>query len=474
MRTFPQIVSLTASLMASACVTTPDLGAKPQLKAVADQQAFAAPTADWPATDWWRAYHDPQLDALIAEGLAGSPTIAAADARLRRAEATITQSRAAGLPALSTNASAAASKPSLNNGTPVPAALHGWNDTARASLDFSWELDFWGKTRAAVAAATSEADASRADAAAARLVISTSIAAAYAELARLHTDRDVLASSLTVREQTLKLVRRRVAAGYDSNAELRQAEAGPPAARADLKAADEQIALTRLRLAALMGQAPDRAATIARPTAVALKSRGLPGQIPAQLVGRRPDLTAARWRAEAASERIDVAHAAFYPNVNLVGLIGLQSLGIGNLADAGSGIGSAGVAVNLPIFDAGRRKAGYRIARADYDAAVAGYDGALNAALEEVADAVTSQRALDGRLADSREAYTASAEGWRLAQRRYEAGASDYQSVLVAEDRMLSNQRVVAALEARRFILDLALVKALGGGWTDPPARTAD
>jgi NodT family efflux transporter outer membrane factor (OMF) lipoprotein len=200
----------------------------------------------------------------------------------------------------------------------------------------------------------------------------------------------------------------------------------------------------------------------------------LPGQIPAQLVGRRPDLTAARWRAEAASDRIDVAHAAFYPNVNLVGLIGLQSLGIGNLADAGSGIGSAGVAVNQPIFDAGRRKAGYRIARADYDGAVAAYDGALNAALEEVADAVTSQRALDGRLTDSRAAFDAAAEGWRLAQRRYAAGAADFQSVLIAEDRMLSNQRVVAALESRRFNLDLALVKALGGGWRDTAAGAAD
>ena len=471
---FPLIVSLTAALMTSACVSTPDLGARPQLKSVPAQATFAGPTADWPSTDWWRAYGDTQLDRLIAEGLKDSPTIAAADARLRRAEALVTQAGAAGLPAISANGSAAESRSSLNTGLPVPSALRGWNDSARASLDFNWELDFWGKTRAAVAAATSEADASRADAAAARLVISTAIAASYADLARLYADRDVLASSVKVREETLGLVRRRVASGYDSNAELRQAEAGPPSARADLKATDEAIALTRLRLAALMGAAPDRAAAIDRPADPALKSFGLPAQIPAYLVGRRPDLVAARWRADAASDRIDVAHAAFYPNVNLVGLIGLQSLGIGNLADAGSGIGSAGVAVNLPIFDAGRRKAGYRVARADFDAAVAAYDGALNNALEEVADAVTSQRALYGRLADTREAYVAAHEGWRLARRRYDAGASDYQSVLLAEDRMLGVQRAVAGLESRRFILDLALVRALGGGYGEAAPATAD
>jgi len=470
----PLIASLTAALMASACISTPDLGAKPQLESVPAQAAFAAPVADWPATDWWRAYGDAQLDALIAEGLRDSPTIAAADARLRRAQALVTQAGAAELPSISANGSFAESRPSLNNGTPVPPAVQGWNDTGRLSLDFNWELDFWGKNRAAVASATSEADASRADAAGARLMISTSIAAAYADLARLYADRDVLASSLKVREETLTLVSRRVATGYDSNAELRQAEAGPPAARADLKATDELIALTKLRLAALMGAAPDRAAAIARPAAPALKSFGLPVQIPAQLVGRRPDLVAARWRAEAASERIDVAHAAFYPNVNLVGLIGLQSLGIGNLADSGSGIGSAGVALNLPIFDAGRRKAGYRVARADYDAAVASYDGALNNALEEVADAVTSQRALEGRLSDTREAYAAAHEGWRLSRRRYDAGAADYQSVLIAEDRMLGVQRAVAALESRRFVLDLALVRALGGGYREAPPPAAD
>jgi NodT family efflux transporter outer membrane factor (OMF) lipoprotein len=350
---------------------------------------------------------------------------------------------------------------------PVPPALHGWNDTGRATLDFSYELDLWGKTRAAIAAATSEEAAAKADAAAARLIVSTSIAAAYADLARLFSDRDVLASTLAVREQTLELVRKRTDRGYDSEAELRQAEVGPPLARAELEAVDEQIALTRLRLASLMGQAPDRAAVIARPVVTTLRSLGLPADLSSSLIARRPDLVAARWRAEAASERIDIAHAAFYPNVNLVGLIGVQALGVSNLADAGSDLGSIGPVLGLPIFDGGRRKAGFKVARADYDAAVAAYDATLNLALEEVADAVTSQRALDQRLADSRAAQEAAAKAWALAKHRYIAGATDFTAVLVAEDRMLATQRGVSALESRRFILDLALVRALGGGWRE-------
>jgi NodT family efflux transporter outer membrane factor (OMF) lipoprotein len=465
-RSFVAALSLASLLLASACAA-PDLGPKPVLKVASPASRLASPVADWPAEDWWADYSDPQLANLIETGLRMAPSIALAEARLRRASALTGQASAAASPSLSANAGMAESKPSYNTGLPTPAALHGLNDTGRATLDFSYEFDLWGKTRASIAAATSEDAAARADTAAARLIVSTSIAAAYADLARLFADRDVLGATLAIREQTLDLVRRRAERGYDSETELRQAEVGPPLARADLEATDEQIALTRLRLAALMGQGPEAAAAIARPNVASLHGPGAPANLPSALVARRPDLVAARWRAEAASERIDVAHAAFYPNVNLVGLIGAQSLGIANLADAGSGLGSVGAVVNLPIFDGGRRKAGYRVARADYDAAVAAYDGVLNQALEEVADAVTSQRALERRLAESRLAQDAATSAWRLAQRRYTAGAADFTTVLVAEDRMLSTQRAVSALEARRFILDLALVRALGGGWRE-------
>ena len=459
------LICLAAVLTTAACAGAPDLGPKPTIKLASDQAIFGGHATDWPQPDWWRAYGDPQLDSLIAQGLAGAPTIAIAQARLQRARALAAEARAGGLPQVEADSSVSESKQSYATGLPLPPALRGWTDSASAVLNFDWELDFWGKTRASVAAATSEATAAEADVAAARLMISTSIAATYADLAGLEAERDVLDQSLAVRAKTLAVVKRRVADGYDSNAELRLAEAGPPAARADLRATDEEIALTRLRLATLTGAPPDRAATITPPDPAQPRSAGLPPRIPAELIGRRPDLAAARLRAEAASDRINVARADFYPNVNLIGLIGLESLGVDYLARAGADEGLAGAALSLPIFDGGRRQASYRIARADHSLAVAAYDAALDQALEEVADAVTSERALEGRLADAREALAASAESWRLAQRRYAVGAADYQSVLLAEDRMLAERRAVAALESRRFILDVALVKALGGGW---------
>jgi NodT family efflux transporter outer membrane factor (OMF) lipoprotein len=462
-----QVTIVVVAALLSGCVTPPNLGPAPQVKPAASYgsaQSFAAPDAAWPADGWWKAYGDTQLDALIGEALANAPTMAQAAARLRRAEALVGAANAATLPSIAAGGTLMASKPSTEMGMPVPPERHGYQDYGHVALSFSWELDFWGKNRAALAAATSEAEAARADTAAARLIISSSVAAAYADLVRLYNDRDVLAQTLAVREKSLALVKARVAHGFDSDADLAQAEAGPAAARSDLAAADEAIGLARNRLAALLGEGPDRGRTITRPRAPSLKAFGLPANLSAELLGRRPDVVAARWRVEAAARRIKVAKAQFYPNINLLGLIGLESLGIGNLLDAGSDIGTVGPALSLPLFDGGRLRAKYRGARADYDAAVALYDETLTQALREVADAVVSERHLAKEISGANEALSATERAYRLAKLRYTEGATDYQSVLIVEDRLLLRRRIAAARRSRAFILDVALTRSLGGG----------
>jgi len=455
-------------LLLAGCASLPPPETARQAKApqaYATAQAFAAPQAPWPGDAWWRDYGDAQLTGLIEEGLKGSPTLAEAEARLRKARAQVATVRADGLPQVSVNGSVTEEKQSYNNGFPKDFLPHAYNDYGRATLDFSWELDFWGKNRAAVAAASSEAQAARADAAEARLVLSTNIAAAYADLARLFAQRDVAQRALGLRGETEALVRRRVTNGLDTQGELRQAQAGPPAARADLAAIDEDIALTRNRLAALMGQGPDRGLAIARPAVAVLKPAGLPANLAADLVGRRPDVTAARWRAEAADRRVAQSKAAFYPNINLIAFIGGQSLHLDQLTRSGSDIGSVGPALSLPIFQGGRLRAGLRGAWADRDAAVAAYDATLTEALHSVADVVASQRALNVRLTESRQALAADEDAFRIARLRYDGALSDYQSVLLAEQAVLAQRRIVADLESRAFTLDVALVRALGGGF---------
>lgn len=457
-----------SSLALAACASLPPAAPARMAKApesYAASASLAAPAGEWPGDRWWTAYGDPQLDQLMTEGLAGSPSLAAAEARVRRAEAAAAQARSRELPSLSADASAEEMKQSYNLGIPPQFVPQGYNDYGKLTLDFSWELDFWGRNRAAVAAAASEARAAAADAAEARLVLSTNIAAAYADLARLYAERDVAARAVSLQQETSQLVRDRVANGLDTRGEQRQAEAEPLQSRAELAAIDEQIALTRNRLAALLGAGPDRGLAIARPKLAALKPLGLPARLAADLVGRRPDVTAARWRAEAASSRIKEAKAAFYPNINLAGFVGYQSLKLNELFKSGSDVGSVGPAISLPIFEGGRLRAGLRGAEADRDAAVAAYDQALTEAFRQVADAVASEKALSGQLADRRAALAASEDAYRIARLRYQGGLSTYQSVLIAEQGVLRRRRAVADLQARAFALDVALVRALGGGF---------
>ncbi|MDB5496294.1 MAG: efflux system, outer rane lipoprotein NodT family [Phenylobacterium sp.] len=462
------LVSLLAATALSACASLPTptparVAKAPQAYAAA--QALAGPTRDWPADAWWTAYGDAQLNGLMQEALAGSPDLAAAQARVRKAQSLAATARSRELPTLSANASVQELKQSYNYGIPPAFVPHGYNDYGQVTLDFSWELDFWGKNRAAVAAAVSDARAAGADAAEARLMLSTNLAAAYADLARLYAERDVAERAMAVQGETSQLVRDRVANGLDTLAEQRQAEAEPLQAKADLSAIDEQIALTRNRLAALAGAGPDRGLSIARPSAAALKPLGVPAELAASLVGRRPDVTAARWRAEAAAERIHEARAAFFPDVNLAAFIGVQSLFLSKLTASGSDVGSVGPAISLPIFNGGRLRAGYRGAEADRDAAVASYDAAVTEAFRQVADVVASSRALASQVADSRAALAASEDAYRIARLRYQGGLATYPSVLLAEQGVLRRRRVVADLDARALALDVQLVRALGGGF---------
>ncbi|MEO7025963.1 MAG: efflux transporter outer membrane subunit [Caulobacteraceae bacterium] len=468
-------VAVAASLVLSGCVGLPPNAPRPELTDAstrASPVSFSAPPRDWPADDWWRAYGDPRLDALVAEALAGSPDVASAAARLDKARAVAGQARAALIPSLTANGSVAEYRQSYNLGIPPMFVPHGYNDIGQVTLNFNYELDFWGKNRAALAAATSEARASEADAAEARLMLSSSVAAAYADLVRLFDERAVALRAAVARQETLDLVTRRVANGADTRGELEAAAAGPAAARADLAETDEQIALTRHRIAALLGQGPDRGLTIGAPAMASPPAFGLPDTLAADLIGRRPDLVAARWRAEAASRRIGQAKAQFYPDINLAAYIGFQALGLGRLFDAGSQIGQVGPAVSLPIFDGGRLRANLRGVRADYAVAIASYDKTLAEALQQVADAAASERALASRLRESLAALAADEEAYRIARLRYDGGLSDYQSVLLAEDTVLTARRTVVDLRARAFTLDIQLVQALGGGYRQDAGKT--
>jgi NodT family efflux transporter outer membrane factor (OMF) lipoprotein len=452
----------------SACAALPHESARPQIASAADyasSYSLAAPVGTWPAESWWESYGDPQLDSLIGEALAGSPNIAVAEARLRRAYAASQVADAANKPHVSASASAVQQKHSYNYLTPREMTPQGWDDYAAASLTFSWQLDFWGRNRAAIAAATSEAKAADAEVAQARLILATAIASAYAELARQHAAHDTAVAALEVRTKTVELFRNRHENGLETLGSVRQVEARRSKAEADLLAIEEQLAVQRNSIAALVGAGPDRGLSITRPTVDVARSFALPDHLKADLLGRRPDVVAARMRAEAAARRIDEARAEFYPNVNLTSVIGLQSKGLDMLTHSGSSTGSTGPAISLPIFSGGALRGNLRGAEADYAAAVAEYNRTVIEALQELADAAVGQKALGPQLERTADAVDAAREAWRIQTNRYEGGLASYLEVLAAQDDLLANLRAQSDLQSRSFALDVALVRALGGGY---------
>lgn len=462
------ILLLACASALSACAAVPHLGAEPQGKPAASYataQSFQAPQTDWPTEAWWTRYNDRQLDALVDEALKGSPNLVQAAARVRRADALEEQARSAIRPNLSANAKVASVRQSYNVGIPPAFVPKGFNDYGRGTVDLNWDLDLWGRNRAALAAATSEAEAARMDASEARLMLTTSLVGAYADLAEQFLERDAAAEALANRRATADLVGQRVRDGVANEGESHQAESNVHSAVQELAALDEQIGLTRDRLAALLGAGPDRGLGIARPSANPASAFGLPANLAVDLVGRRPDVQAARLRAEAAAQRIKVAHAGFYPNINLAALIGREALGMSLLRLPTSEVGQVGLAFSLPIFSGGRLEGEYRGARADYDAAVAAYDQSLVQALQEVADAATSERELRTRLDAARQALAEAQEASRIARLRYEAGLTNYLFVLTAENATILQRRSVAQLEGRALALDAALARALGGGF---------
>jgi NodT family efflux transporter outer membrane factor (OMF) lipoprotein len=477
------IAAMLAAVWLTGCASS--AGLAPQARAASPAQLQAARTlaaaplqADaWPGLQWWAELGDAGLNDLEAEALAHSPTLQLAQARVAKAQALADMARATRLPHLDADAAATRQRYTRNGVIPPP---YGgtWQTDGRATLDFGYELDFWHRNGAALAAALSTARAAEVDALAARLMLSVGIAHAYVQLARDYDQLDIANTTLADRRHVYALTQQRVNAGLDSHVELKQAEAALPAAREDIATLNESIALTRNELAALLGAGPDRGLEIPRPRlAQTAPVATLPSRLPADLLGRRPDVVASRWRVQAASQDIDAAKAQFYPDVNLLAFAGFQSIGLSQLLDAGSRVAGAGPALRLPLFDAGRLRGNLAARDADYDAAVEQYNATLVSALREVGDRLAAVRAVAALSMAQQQAIDAATEAYDLAVLRYREGLRNYLSVLSAEAPVLVQKRLAADLRARAFDNQIDLVRAVGGGLSygneSPPQVTA-
>ena len=474
----PQSPALTGviTLFLAGCVSS--AGLRPTAQPLAADQLTAARSlagtplspAAWPRADWWTTFADPELDRLVQQALAGNPDLAAADARARLADAQAGAADAARAPQIGAGISSSGIRiPS----TVIPRPYGGhYSALDRIGLNFSYTFDLWGGQRAAWEAAVDRGHAAEVDAAAARLTLAADVARAYATLGAAERTRTIADSELRRATQVLELTRQRVGAGIDNRLDLDQAAAAVAAATADLAAQQRSVVLARVALAALLGRGPDATFTLtAHPLPPA--ALALPADLPAALLGRRPDIVAARWRIEAAAREIHAARAAFYPDLNLAAGLGLASLGGGSLLETASRYEQFGPALSLPLFDGGRLRANLAGRNAGYDLAVAQYNQTLIEALRQVAASVAALRTLDRESSAARQARADAASAWKIALIRYRAGIGSYIEALTVERGLLAAEQRVATLDAARVVQSIGLVQALGGGYA-PTAATAD
>jgi NodT family efflux transporter outer membrane factor (OMF) lipoprotein len=425
--------------------------------------ADVSPSA-WPAADWWKQFGDPQLDRLVDEALHASPSLRVADARVRQALASAAALDAGRAPQVTGNADATRQRFSANYIYPPPFA-GSWVTTADLTANLTFDLDLWGRTRNAYEGALDEAHAAQVDRDAAQLLLSASIVRAYVQLQRAYEQLDIAQALLAQRDDLRKLVDQRKAAGLDSALELKQAEAALPEARERIAQLEETIALTRNQLAALLGEGPDRGRAIERPRMASGTAPRLPSRLPADLIGRRPDVAAQRWRIEAAVKDTASARAQFYPNVNLVAFAGLQSIGLSNLVKGGSAVAGVGPALHLPILEGGKLRADLAGKHADYDIAVEQYNQSLADALRDVVDQLASFRSVDEQRAQADAAVGIAQDAYELAVLRYREGLGNYLQVLSAESQVLGQKSLKADLAARGREVSVNLARALGGGY---------
>lgn len=436
------------------------------------RQSLPSEGGQWPSLDWAGQFGDPQLPKLIAEALEGNPSIAQAQARIANAQSFIESSRSNLSPKVNGSYSYTRQRFSANGLFPPPFG-GGWFTEHNLLASASWDLDLWGKNRARLESAVSQEKAAEAELQEARITLASSVARTYNQLAQLYALRDIAAREIANRKDVGAITNGRVTAGLDTNVEKQTALGNIATSQTTLSDLDGQITSVRYQLAALLGKGPDRGLQIAEPLLSPGGAVALPDNLPADLVSRRPDIVAARWQIEAALHDVKEAKAEFFPDINLAAAFGFDAFGWSHFLTSASRQIQAGPAVHLPIFDAGALRAQLKGRYADFELDVANYNQTLVNALSDVATQVASIRAIDSEMGDAQRALDASTEAYRLAVIRYKAGLSPQLQVLTADDNRLAAEQTLTNLKMRRRDLQLALIRALGGGFEAQAAGVA-
>jgi NodT family efflux transporter outer membrane factor (OMF) lipoprotein len=458
-----------AAALLAGCVLPPKESAHPA--ALENSRVGLSGVAVEPIPDaWWQSFGDPQLDRLIRAGLKDSPTLAEAQSRVAGALARSQLAESKRLPNASLDASALYQRAPQNYIIPPPLAGHTfWMSQAGASL--GWDLDFFGKQADAVHSAQALTRSAALDLESAKLMLDTAIVQSYVELYRENALAQIAQRSAAQRENIVAITRRRVAAGIDTQLELREAEGQLPQAHVARDQAQSAADLAVHALAALTGQGADAYAAITRPVLNLDAALPVPTALPINLLARRPDVLAARLDIEAADSQRLSDRAAFYPDINLKALAGIGAFGWSNLLQWSARGYGAGPLISLPLFDGGRLRAQYRGSEAQLDSAIAIYNDTVLHAVQQTADQLTRIDALARERVEQQQTLDATEAAYKLAEERYRAGLASYLSVLNAETQVLTARQSMVDIIANQAVARVTLLLASGGSFD---ARAAD
>jgi multidrug efflux system outer membrane protein len=458
---------LACAWIMSGCSGIPPRPASPAIASavpLADTEAGGGP---WPQKDWWRNYQDPTLDQLIDVGLASAPTLQTAHARFDAAHESVRLAGAAS--GAQVGLASDLNRQRLSDNGLFPPQLLGfhWYNLADLGLQASYNFDWWGKQRAAIGAAVDQAHAAQADRSAAELILASSIADTYfgwqADQQRLALARENLATA----ERVGVIAKDRLRADLETVDIVHHADLGVAAAREQIAQLEGSARLRVVALAALCGRAEaDLPALQPRPLPAVITS--MPDDVRLDLISRRADITASRWRIEAMQQNVKAARAQYFPDISINALAGVSAIDVGKLLEWGSRVPQAGVALHLPIFDSGALDAQYHGTLAQLHSAIATYDQTLIDAAREVATQLATRDQIAAQRAQ-RLLEVGAAEHLRTdAAAQVRQGLTDARIELNAAQVLLEQRDALSQLDAQALSADIGLQRALGGGYEGP------
>lgn len=443
---------------------TPELETPAKFKETSTWK-FARPADHLPRGTWWTVFGDSTLNRLQEQAAGNNPDLRAAMLRVEQARLVARGSTAQLLPSAGLNPSAGRSQDSANvkwsnfenNSAGVP------RNTFRLPLDASYEIDFWGRVRRSIEAARADADAAAALGATARLTMHADLAQTYYALRSVEAEMQTLRAAVELRTKAQKLVRDRFKAGAISELDSARADSELATAQSDIAALEQRRAELVNAISVLVGQPASTFSLTVAP--LSGSPPAVPAGVPADLLQRRPDIAEAERKMAAASARIGVAKAAFFPSIRLTGRLALESSQTSDIFAQGSKAWAAGAAVNFPIFEQAVNRTVYEGRKLQFDETLASYQSATLRAFQEVENSLSALRLLSDQAAAQQRAVEAAERAAQISSDRFDAGAVSYLEVVDADRTRLTSLRQSRQTEGQRYITTVQLIKALGGGW---------